>query len=371
MQLIILAICLSVSLGARASYFLESLNFERQLELEHVLQKVHRVAREDKHLVSLGESHLHPVTARSVQAIFVEEYLKSAQQFRFCAEEIKDFLEHPAGEALRQSASSVDVSTGNSPYKTDFRDCRTRKDKGYFTYSGFFHQLPFARPFPLEFAPTPVITADGENIRDQLAERNSLFIIQMELEYIEMVTQARLLRYPPESVEEFLHQVSALKAKVRAAKQSFKTILPSDNSGREKIGALLGPQGFEVLPLEAILLVTDLSYRRSLEELPLLSRITQLEAQSIEHLLRYLKKAPAYVTGAIQEPNENGELFETGYGTVPWLFPANSTFLEVRIVTGENMILTAAPTSQKLTCIAYKKLGPSIVDCNDYLQQLP
>lgn len=371
MKVFILGICLSFSLCVRASYFIEALNFEKQLEFDHVLQTLSRVAAKEKHLVSLGESHLHPVTARAVQEIFVKEYLSSAGDFRFCSEEIKDFLEHPAGEALKLSATSIDISSGNSPYKTDFRDCRTRKDKGYFAYSGFFHQLPFARPFPLEFAPTPVITADGENIRDQLGERNALFIIQMELEYIEMVTQARLLRFPPKTTDAFLSKVAALKEKVKAAKMSFKTILPSSIEAREKVGALLGSQGFEVLPLEAVLLVTDLKYRRSLTELPLLTRIAELDRASLESLLRYLRKSPAYVTGAIQEPNENGELFETGYGTVPWRFPANSNFLEVRVVTGENVLLTAAPTSRHLTCIAYKKLGPSVVDCREYLKNLP
>lgn len=371
MRLFILGLCLSISLQVRGSYFIEAMDFEKGLDIEHVRHSLKKIAGKKKHLVSLGESHLHPFTARAVQEIFVNDYLSVADEFRFCSESIKDFLEHPAGLALREQAINTVVSVGNSPTRTDFRNCRTKNIDGYFTYSGFFHQLPFARPFPLEFAPNPVIIADGENIRDQMKERNSFYLIQMELEYIEMITQARLLRYPPATIEEFRLKARELIERIESAKSSFKTILESPIQEREKTGIFLGTRAFDVLPLEAVLLVTDLKYRQQLQALPLIKKISELDDQSLSALLRYLKKSPAYVTAAIQEPNENGELFETGYGTIAWRFPANSIFLEFRVATGENMLLTTSSSSSDLTCIAYKKLGPSIVNCSNYLADLP
>ncbi len=105
--------------------------------------------------------------------------------------------------------------------------------------------------------------------------------------------------------------------------------------------------------------------------MPLVAALSQLEDDALSKLLIKLNRDPVYVTAGIQEPNEHGELFQSGYGTVPWMFAANSTFMEIRVAPGENFIISADPTATQASCIAYKKLGPSRVDCNEYLRDLP
>ncbi len=363
MRLFLLGILLSFSTGASEQFFVESLPVERAKTLEEVLREIDHVASKKQHLVSLGESHLHPYTAHALANILIERYVATADEFRFCSEQIGYFLAHPAAQALQGNARETFIGQRNSPSYTDFRDCRKRAIDGYFTYSGFFHQLPFARAFPLEFAPTAVITRDGENIRDQLKENNALFIVQIELEFIEQVTQARVLRNPPETVEQFRSQVSQLKAAIRSVKSAQEVVVGAALKEREKNGVFVPHSG-------AYLLVTDLAYRQEFIPLPLLNSLANLSDESLNFLLKKLASSPAYVTSAIQEPDENGQLYQTGYGTVPWLFPANSTFLETRIVPGENLLMSAAPGQELPTCIAYKSLGPSIVECNSYLADL-
>lgn len=367
-----LCLFLVISNGwAQSPYLIETLDFSRSISLEQAIDKLQGVALKPKHLVSLGESHLHPFTTRAVQEIFVDAYLESAQDYRFCSESIKDFLKHSAGIKLSQSATSTIISENNSPNITDFRSCKKAGVDSYFTYSGFFHQLPFARPFPLEFTPTPVITEDGENIRDQLNIKNNFFLIQMELEYVELVTQAHLLRKVPATTKDFRAKVDLLISKVQEAKNAQELIFEAAVATRTKVGVVLNHEGFSDLPSGAHLLLTDLKYRKELKPLPLLRGLLKLSDAALDALLGKLRRDPVYITAAIQEPDVNGNLYQTGYGTVPWLFPPNSTFMELRIAPGENVIITADPLAQKTTCIAYKELGPSVVDCDEYLQDIP
>lgn len=371
MKVFFLGILLSFKALAAGPFFIESIDLDKKSDWSQLVDKLDETTRESHHLVSLGESHLHPVTSRAVQSIFINRYLSQVADFRFCTETINDFLEHPAGQALQDNAADTLITLKNSPNKTDFRDCRARKYERYFTYSGFFHQLPFARPFPLEIAATPVITNEGENIRDQLNIQNSFYLIQMELEHLEMITQARMLRNPPATLEAFQAKIQLLVEKVEAIKQAQSVILPATNLGRQKEAIVLGHEAFASLENDqAYILLTDLSYRKNLTALPLLTNIQKLSEKAQSILLRKLQASAVYVTQSIQEPNENGELFRTGYGTIPWSFPANSTFMEIRIVPGENLLMTAAPEDVAPSCIAYKSLGASIVDCESYLAGL-
>tara|TARA_R110000868_G_scaffold86182_12_gene241760 strand:+ start:2056 stop:3165 length:1110 start_codon:yes stop_codon:yes gene_type:complete len=369
MRLFSLLFLISVA-QATEPFLLSSINLDKPVSFNQVLEKLDQVASKKKHLVSLGESHLHPFSARKVQEIFIDRYLENSSDFKFCAESIKDFLEHSAGKKLIDSAAETLVTQNNSPSQTDFRSCKDSRD-AYFTYSGFFHQLPFAKPFPLEFRPSPVITDREENIRAQVKSPNTLFIIQMELEFVEMVTQARLLSRPPQSVVEFKQLVGQLVAKIDKIKEAQETIFESEQSARNKSAVILSRDGLFSLTDDAYLVLTDLDYRKNLQALPLAATLTKLDDEALQKLLVKLGRDPVYVTAGIQEPNENGELFQSGYGTVPWLFPANSTFMEFRVAQGENLIISADPTAKSASCVAYKKLGPSRVDCNEYLKDLP
>tara|TARA_R110000868_G_scaffold103710_1_gene285409 strand:+ start:108 stop:1217 length:1110 start_codon:yes stop_codon:yes gene_type:complete len=369
MRLIYIFLLVSVA-HAADPFMLESLQLNNAVSFDQVIQKLDHIAAKRKHIVSLGESHLHPYSARKVQEILIDRYLDTASDFKFCSESIKDFLEHSAGEKLQANASQTLVTQNNSPSQTDFKKCKDDSD-AYFTYSGFFHQLPFAKPFPLEFRPSPVITDPAENIRAQVKSPNGLFVIQMELEFVEMVTQARVLSRPPLSTSEFKDLVQTLSAKVMAIKKAQEIILETDHPARTKTALAFSKDGFFSLTKDAYLVLTDLAYRKDLKPLPLISMLGQLEDEALSKLLIKLNRDPVYVTAGIQEPNENGELFQSGYGTVPWLFPANSTFMEIRVAPGENLIISADPTAASVSCIAYKKLGPSRVNCDEYLKDLP
>lgn len=356
---------------ANTPYLIEKLDNQKTYSFGHVINTLKNISSKSKHLISLGESHLHPNTARAVSQVFVEAYLEEPQDFKFCSEKISDFLSHPAGERLQQEAMKVDIYTENSPSQTDFRKCKTKEFDKYFTYSGFFHQLPFARPFPLEFSPSRVITEDGENIRDQLKVKNAFFLIQIEMEYIELVTQAHFLKEVPNDIVSFRTKISELVNQIEGLKASQQTILKGTNQFNEKVGAFFSRDSLATLSNDSFFLVTDLLYRKELRPLSLLSNLVKLSDVALNQLINKLQKDPVYVTAGIQEPDVDGNLYQTGYGTIPWLFPANSTFMELRIVTGENVVLTADPTAKELTCIAYKKLNVSKVDCNEYLSQLP
>lgn len=356
---------------ASSPYLIERLDVLKTYSFSHVIGSLDDIAMKSSHLVSLGESHLHPKTARAVSKLFVENYLKEKRDFKFCAEKIDEFLEHPAGKRLEQEAAVVEIYTNNSPNQTDFRKCRENDFDQYFTYSGFFHQLPFARPFPLEFTPSRVITDDGENIRDQMRIKNSFFLIQIEMEYIELVTQSHFLKEVPSDIRNFKLKVESLKKQIEKIKNSQTTILNGTSEFDEKVGAFFSRDSLSTLSKDSFFLVTDLSYRKTRKSLPLLSNLLTLSDQALVKLIEKLTKDPVYVTAGIQEPDENGNLYQTGYGTIPWLFPANSTFMELRIVPGENVVLTADPLANQLTCIAYKKLNVSKVDCDEYLSDLP
>tara|TARA_R110002049_G_scaffold31094_8_gene105826 strand:- start:141 stop:1253 length:1113 start_codon:yes stop_codon:yes gene_type:complete len=356
---------------ASSPYLIEELRIEQASGLEKVLLDLDTVSSKQKHLVSLGESHLHPVTARAVQEVFVDRYLSHNFEFKFCAEKIMDFLEHPAGMKLQEKSALSEVYEDNSPNTTDFKKCKEKGFDKYFAYSGFFHQLPFARPFPLEFTPSRVITEDGENIRDQLKIKDSFFLIQIELEYLELVTQGHFLREVPQSIELFKSRVLELKRKFVKLKDSQETILESHLKAKTKVGVFFDKQSLQHLGDKSYFLVTDLAYRKDLTPLTLLSNLIKLDDSALGKLIKKLSRDPVYITAGIQEPDEQGRLYETGYGTIPWLFPANSTFMELRIAPGENVVITADPKAIELTCIAYKKLNVSFVDCNDYLSNIP
>ncbi len=370
MRLIVMLMLMN-SASASTPYLIEKLDVSKAYSFSHVLESLDNVTRKATHLVSLGESHLHPKTARGVSKLFVDKYLKEKRDFKFCAEKIDDFLEHPAGKLLQQEAGEVDIYTGNSPNQTDFRKCKNKDFDQYFSYSGFFHQLPFARPFPLEFLPSRVITDDGENIRDQMRIKNSFFLIQIEMEYIELVTQSHFLKEVPSDISTFKLKVESLKRQIEKIKNSQTTILKGTSEFDEKVGVFFSRDSLSTLSKDSFFLVTDLRYRKTRKSLPLLSNLLSLSDQALDKLIAKLTKDPVYITAGIQEPDENGNLFQTGYGTIPWLFPANSTFMELRIVPGENVVLTADPLANQLTCIAYKKLNVSKVDCDEYLSQLP
>ncbi len=356
---------------ASTPYLIDELRLDHSANLNMVLSDLDDVVKHSTHLVSLGESHLHPSTARAIQEIFIDRYLTYDFDFKFCSERINDFLNHPAGIKLNDGAQLTDIYENNSPNITDFRNCKEKNFDKYFTYSGFFHQLPFARPYPLEFYPSRVISEDGENIRDQLNIKNSFFLIQIELEYIELVTQGHFLKEVPQSVEGFRARVEELKTQVENLKNQQETILYSPSEYRHKMGIFFDDKSIDSLGANSYFLVTDLEYRKKLNSLNLINNLSKLQDKAIEKLILKLSKDPVYITAAMQEPDEQGRLYETGYGTIPWLFPANSTFAEIRIAHGENVVLTNDPKASELTCIAYKKLNVSFVDCNDYLSNIP
>lgn len=356
---------------ATTPYLIEKLDIEKTYSFNHVIESMNRVSSNPTHLISLGESHLHPQTARKVSELFVDFYLSEEHDFKFCAEKIDDFLNHPGGKRLIQSARQVDIYSGNSPNQTDFEKCTNNDFKKYFTYSGFFHQLPFARPFPLEFTPTRVITEDGQNIRDQLRIEDSFFLIQIEMEYIELVTQSHFLKEVPTTLNTFKEKIYDLLTQISAIKESQVPILKGTSEYNQKVGAFFSRDSLSTLSDDSFFLVTDLNYRKNLRPLPLLTNLLSLSDRALNKLIEKLTKSSVYVTAAIQEPDANGNLYQTGYGTIPWLFPANSTFMELRVVPGENIVLTADPFANKLTCIAYKKLNVSKVDCDEYLSDLP
>ena len=155
MRLIIILMLMNSAYGS-TPYLIEKLGNGRTHSFSRVIETLKTISSKSGHLISLGESHLHPNSARAVSQIFIDTYLEDQQDFKFCAEKIDDFLNHPTGLRLQQEASKVDIYTENSPTQTDFRKCKTKDFDKYFTYSGFFHQLPFARPFPLELSLIPI-----------------------------------------------------------------------------------------------------------------------------------------------------------------------------------------------------------------------
>ena len=365
MKVFILGVCLSFSLWASDPYFVEALKLDQSKSLEVVKSEMRNVIALNKHHISLGESHLHPFTAREVQKIFTQLYVDEATDFRFCSESISDFLDHESGQMLQDYSRDTLITKKNGPHQTDFKECRNNKFENYFTYAGFFHLLPFARPFLKEFPATPVVIRDDENIRAQMKIKNEYYVIQMELEYLEFITQARLLREPATSLEAWKNQLQQLTKKIEEIKHKQELLVAADISERTKLGV------FVPLEQRVTFVVTDLAYRKKLPALPFMQQMMKLSKPALENLLRHLRKSPVYLNAAIQEPSRSGELSETGYGTLPWTFPANSFFLEARIVPGENLVMIAAPTTQTMTCIAYKSLGASLVDCEDYLSDLP
>src|SRR5690606_16896213 len=98
------------------------------------------------------------------------------------------------GKWIMSKAQKNLIFKGNGPARTDFQNCNWSADSNAITYSGFFHQYPFARPWPNDFPPTPVTREEGNNIRAQLSPRKGMFITQMEMSFLESRAASSLLK---------------------------------------------------------------------------------------------------------------------------------------------------------------------------------
>ncbi len=162
------------------------------ISFEELKTEVAEFAQNKKTYLSLGESHIETGTATKINYELLKTFAKnSSDKIVFCSETLSHFL-GPYGDLVRGLSRSYKVYENNGPYKTDFAECYEGNDN-YVVYSGFFHQYPFARKFPKEFAPVPVITQKGNNILAQMKNAKGLFVTQMEMEYMEFSALKALL----------------------------------------------------------------------------------------------------------------------------------------------------------------------------------
>lgn len=351
--------------------FLEAIQEENHFyDFEQIMDKVGDHRWHKGHYLSLGESHLHKKTSRPVLLKFAYKFLKDTPfKKKFCTENIPDFLTSYPGREMQRLSQEVTVFGGNSPYLTNFKTCSQTKSDLILTYSGFFHQHPFARYFPLDFAQTPVLTKPGNNIMEQMPNKKGLFITLMELDHLELTTSQAMIKKKIRDPQKFKDEVLKLSEKVSVLRSKMRPLWFRSSSWRTKEALILDQihfQNIKVLPHNTFILLTDLSSRKILPPLKLLQDLVALPENVLSKFLDFIAEERSFITSSLQEPDDQGQYHPTGYGTYSLRFPGGSTFLDlIDSVNKKSILLVSSPKAKELKCYTQSEGQTIELNCHE------
>lgn len=349
-----LFLSLLISQFTLANNFLGDINSEpSSYTLADLRDEVIEQAKIRKGYLSLGESHLQYDTVLPIILEYAKIYADHKKNFDLCSEDIGHAVKHPLFKYAQKLARKTFISEGNNPVKTDFIECNKRKNQSKIYYSGFFHQFPFARAYPHEFAQVPVITEPGNNIWKQ-NKKDGLFIMVMELVHLESSASREVLMSSYNSsdinakIKDLRDQIQTLKAKMIDL-NGHSSIYKKKN-GYIFSSAQLGRAARNYSPQNAYFILTELDYRMSYDGLHFLYKFSQLDSQ-LQNIIIGLSPKQKYFVSTLNTANSASDLDSRfGYGLLPQKFEMGTTFLQFKD-RGNNLLMVSEPSSSNFRFI--------------------
>lgn len=313
---------------------------------------------EVKGYLSLGESHLQTPTAIKVNYDLMSTYIGETKKRKtvFCTETLDHFL-RPYGEEIKKNVKKYKVFEKNSPYVTDFKRCATSKRiDNYITYSGFFHQYQFGKPFSAEFPASPVIARDGNNILAQMGELEGLFVTQMELEYMEFSASKAILEMGTTDASVIRKKLAHLEKVVESLTSNMEEVIKSDDLYTSKKAVVVKSSDFSVDLNgndKSYFMMTNLSYRTNADSLKALRALVRENDATIEKFLLKLKNSKMRVGGVFLGPFAGGDLGTVTYPGVTRSFKGQSMIIHIRN-SAEEYLMVMEPDANDFVCVDYK-----------------
>jgi hypothetical protein len=361
-----------ISLSVEAQSLLTSIDLAIPPKgLHEIIREIKLHAHNDESFLSLGESHLQAITSRPLNTMLANQYLDSLDdEAVLCSENIQSFLTSKDGQELQTRVVKTKIMKANSPSQTDFKNCIDNA-KYYLTYSGFFHQFPFARSFPLEFVQTPVITQDNNTIMEQMSKNTGMFISQIELDFLQMTASTAFLRRNDLNHFNFNNYLRNLNHKIELLKKSMKKLLDQGVPSKNKFGIFLSQDQIQTpglkMPKNSYLLLTELESRlNSNHYFSLLSKLSLLKPSLLKRFLHQIQNGKFYFTKDLSEPIEDGSYASTGYGTLPRTFKGKSEFLEIK-TSDKHYVIIAEPGQENLSCYLQQADHYEEADCENLI----
>ncbi len=361
--LLLLCLILSARVQAQTS-FLESIKSDLATPSEQVFAQVAEWAKVPSHYLSLGESHMesdtvHPINFK-IAKIFIDN-LKN--KYTFCSETISDFLDSAEGQDLQTGAAKVLIFTGNGAAKTDFKNCTWKSKHSAITYSGFYHQYPFAKAWPADFPISPVTAEPDNNIARQLLPKAGLFVTQIELSYLEFLTTRNFLNHAGLDATAFRKRVAAVAANVQQLKTSMELQYgDAADAYKNKFGLFLAKKALTEnvsMPEKAWFLVTSRGYNLAPASLRFLNLMAALENTQLTAFLKKLSSLKPYYISMMFGPDQNGQRVKSTYGGAE--LDGESEVLEI-----QGHLVVVDLTSTSFTCYQKEqaRAAAQIVSCD-------
>jgi len=363
-----------ITSSVSAETFLEAIQLDHHsMDYEQLVLKAKRHRWYRENYLSLGESHLHPSTSRPVLLNLAKNFLEDTPlKKHFCTENIQAFLQGFEGREIQRLSDDINIFYNNNPSTTDFWGCARQNPELTLVYSGFFHQHPFARNFPGDFTPTPVITKPHNTIIAQMPQHRGLFVTLMEMDHLELTTSKALLAEKNTDINVFRQRVVKLTQKIQSLRDRMNIILKGQTTHRTKMGMVLDKGHFAnktVLPYRTYILLTDLEGRKNDKPLKLLNDMISLNDTALSKFLTFINEERSFYTANLMEPNEDGSMHQTGYGTYPVQFPGGSQFLDLIDKTNKkSILLVSSPKKDKLRCLTKNDDQTIELDCEQIFQ---
>ena len=312
----------------------------------------------NKGYLSLGESHLQAATAIQVNFDLMDTYLQETKKSKtvFCTETLNHFLE-PYGEHIKENVKRYKVFDKNSPYVTDFTGCKDRKKiQNYVTYSGFFHQYQFGKPFANEFPVTPVISDDGNNILAQMKGLEGLFVTQMELEYMEYSATRALINLKLTNAKELKSKAAHLESVVATLNSQMEDVIVTDDGFTSKKAVVVSSKDFDVSlggNDKSFFVMTNLSYRTEADSLKALKSLVKLDDETLEKFLLKVKNSKSRIVSVFLGPFPGGNLGTVSYPGINRTFKGQSFMMQIRNAK-EDYLMVHEPDAEDFVCVDFK-----------------
>lgn len=322
------------------------------------LKEMVRTHAQDKGYLSLGESHLQTPTAIQVNHDLMSTYLGELDKRKtiFCTETLDHFLK-PYAEEIKSNVKKYKVFEKNSRYVTDFKNCiDNERMHNYVTYSGFFHQYQFGKPFPAEFPRSPVVAKDGNNIMAQMGDLDGLFSTQMELEYMEFSASKAILEMGITDATVIRKKVAHLEKVVTALTSNMEEVIKTDDPYTSKKAVVINSKDFSVDLNgndKSYFVMTNLSYRKNADSLKALRALIREDDATIEAFLTKLTKSKIRTVSVFLGPFPGGELGTVSYPGVTRTFKGQSLIMHI-VNSSENYLMVMEPDATDFVCVDYK-----------------
>jgi hypothetical protein len=339
------------------------------------------------HYLSLGETHLEGDTSPLV----LDQLINLNRNFfpyttKFCFETPTALTaKKEVFNKWTQFFNQLDPRLKNSPSFTDFATCSDRRFGTHVIHSGLFHQSSFAKFFPLEFTPTPVMTESGNNILEQMPRGQGLFVSLAEMTFFEQFETQALLKQKLSLAE----WTEAAKKLVLRAQQLQSTMQPLSPL-QKKVGTVISSDQLEILknflgPTPYFWLITQLPDKAQ-EPFYFIQHFTQtLNAKTQTHLLDLLNNPlTRWAFGQLHfsnERNAQGDLILSTQapGFDQYFFPGDSSFLQIKLPNNKgNLLVATTRTLPQVRCFFKNEhvtapelpIAPHEVPC-DSLPEIP